>query len=340
MSTTLFPLPPQPAGLDWPTVAWPSGELPASSRDQALRAADAIFDLTPAQGCTFALIVVKSGRRVYERYAHGSTPFYLQYSWSMAKSITHALVGILVRDGKLDIHAPARVPEWQANGDPRREITVDQLLRMSSGLEFREDYVDGQVSDVIPMLMFDGRHDTGAYASAKPLARPRGTFWSYSSGTTNSICRLLRDIVGGPTDMLAFMRRELFEPIGMTTPVPKFDGAGTFVGSSYCLATPQDFARFGYLYLRDGTWDGRRILPPGWVDYARTPTYRSDIEAYGAHWWLSPSPSSSWFWASGYDGQRIFIAPDRDVVIVRCGRTPVTEVPYVWQQVEAIAGAL
>ena len=339
MSKPLIPLPPHPAALGWPTDSWPRAELADASRHGIEAAADRIFDLTPAEGCTFALLIVKSGRLVYERYAHGSSAFYLQYSWSMAKSITHALVGILVRDRRIDIHAPARVPEWQTAGDPRREITVDQLLRMSSGLEFREDYVDGQVSDVIPMLVFDGRHDTAAYAAAKPLAHAPGTFWSYSSGTTNIVCRLLRDLVGGPTEMLAFMRRELFEPIGMTTPVPKFDGAGTFVGSSYCLATPQDFARFGYLYLRDGSWDGRRILPEGWVDYARTPTYRSDIEAYGAHWWLSPT-KPAWFWASGYDGQRILIAPDRDVLIVRCGRTPAAEAPYVWQQVEAICSTL
>jgi CubicO group peptidase (beta-lactamase class C family) len=338
MSTSLTALPPQPSDVEWPTLAWPLGELADASRNRVLAEADAIFDLTAAQGCTFALLAVKSGRLVYERYAHGSQAFYLQYSWSMAKSITHALVGILVRDGRIDIRAPAPVPEWQQTGDPRREITLDQLLRMSSGLEFREDYVDGQVSDVIPMLMFDGRRDTAGYAAAKPLAHPPGTFWSYSSGTTNIICRILRDLVGGPTEMLRFMRRELFEPIGMTTPVPKFDGAGTFVGSSYCLATPHDFARFGYLYLRDGVWDGWRILPEAWVDYARTATYRSDIEAYGAHWWLSPT--RPWFWASGYDGQRILVAPERDVVIVRCGRTPEAEAPYVWERVAALADAL
>src|SRR5262245_1050270 len=178
MSTMLIPLPPQPTGLEWPTVAWPAGELAVASRSRVQAEADAIFDLTAAQGFTYALLVVKSGRLVYERYAHGSGAFYLQYSWSMAKSITHALVGILVRDRHVDIHAPAPVPEWQRPGDPRREITLDQLLRMSSGLEFREDYVDGQISDVFPMLFFDGRHDTGAYAAAKPLAHAPGTFWS------------------------------------------------------------------------------------------------------------------------------------------------------------------
>jgi CubicO group peptidase (beta-lactamase class C family) len=256
----------------------------------------------------------------------------------MAKSVTHALAGILVRDGRLDIHAPAPVPEWR--DDARCAITVDQLLRMSSGLAFNEDYVDGEASDVITMLMFDGRHDTGAFAAAKPLVHPPGTFWSYSSGTTNIICRMLGEIVGdGPTGMLSFMSDELFEPLGMRSPTPRFDGAGTFVGSSYLFAMPQDFARFGLLYLRDGVWDGRRILPPGWVDYARTPTHNDGEFAYGAHWWLRPD-HTDWFYASGYDGQRVLLVPEKDAIIVRVGRTPVTEVQYVWDRVHAIADLL
>ena len=339
MPSALTPLPRQPAGVDWPTIRWPLAEPDAAQRRALERHADAVFSLTPAQGVTYALLVVKHGALLYARYAAGAATLYLQYSWSMAKSITHALVGIAVRDGRLDLSAPAAVLEWQGRDDPRRAITLDQLLRMSSGLAFNEDYVDGAVSDVFPMLFGEGRHDTGAFAAAMPLAHPPGSAWSYSSGTTNIICRILRDTIGGgPTGMLEFMRQELFEPIGMTSPVPKFDTSGTFVGSSYCLAMPEDFARFGYLYLRDGVWDGRRILPPGWVDYARTSIYRDETQAYGAHWWLHPSKPL--FYASGYDGQRVLIAPERDLLIVRCGRTPVTEVQYVWDQIEALAEVL
>jgi CubicO group peptidase (beta-lactamase class C family) len=339
MADALFSLPPQPSGTPWPTEHWPRTPLTGPTKARVDENASALFHLTPAQGVTYALIVVKSGVVVYERYSADTNGTYLQYSWSMAKSITHALVGILVRDGRLDIHAKADVPEWKKPGDPRREITLDQLLRMSSGLSFVEDYVDGAVSDVIPMLASTGRHDMGGFAAAKPLAHAPGTFWNYSSGTTNIICRILRDVVGdGPTGMLAFMQRELFEPIGMKSPLPKFDTSGTFVGSSYCLAIPQDFARFGYLYLRDGVWDGRRILPEGWVDYARTCIHHDAEGAYGAHWWVKYG--TPWFFASGYDGQRTLVAPDRDVVIVRCGRTPRAEVQYVWDRVEAIAHAL
>ena len=296
-----------------------------------------IFAFSEAQGVTYGLLVIVGGELVYERYDAGANAFYLQYSWSMAKSITHALVGILAGEGRIDVHGPAPVPEWQH--DDRRYITIDQLLRMSSGLHFVEDYVDGTISDVIPMLNSTGRHDTGAFAAAMPLDHPPDTVWSYSSGTTNIICRILRELIGGPTEMLAFMQSSLFEPVGMRSPTPRFDTSGTFIGSSYLLATPQDFARFGHLFLRDGIWDGAEILPRGWVDYARTQTHNDGESAYGAHWWLAPDKPHR-FHAAGYDGQRIQIAPDKDAVVVRCGRTPAEHAPYVWQRVNEIVELL
>ena len=245
----------------------------------------------------------------------------------MAKSVVHALVGILLKQGRIDIYAPVDVPEWK--NDARSEITMDQLLRMSSGLVFREDYVDGAASDVIPMLMLDGRHDTGAFAAARPLEHQPGSHWSYSSGTTNIVCRIIKDVIGdGASGMLRFMNDELFEPIGVRTATPKFDTSGTFIGSSFLMAAPQDFARFGLLYLRGGTWDGREILPRAWVDYARSPTYQSEEECYGAHWWMNPANARQ-FYCGGYDGQRINCDPDNDVVVVRLGRTPADEFPYI-----------
>ena len=336
LSGDLPSLPSQPGGVAWPDTSWPRGSLPGNATFDRL--ADEIFDLEGAQGVTYALLVVKGGELVYERYAHGASAFYLQYSWSMAKSVTQALTGILVRDGKLDLYAPAPVPEWQQ--DERWEITLDQLLRMTSGLAFNEDYVDGQQSDVIPMLQYEGRHDTGAFAANMPLAYPPGTHWSYSSGTTNIICRILKeDVGGGASGMLRFMNDELFEPIGVRSASPKFDTSGTFIGSSYLLATPQDFARFGLLYLRGGRFGDRQVLPPEWIDYARTPTYQSDEEAYGAQWWMKPD-NTDWFYASGYDGQRILCVPEKDLVMVRLGRTPVGEIDYVWERFFGLADLL
>lgn len=289
-------LPNQPDAVQWPTQSWAKG----SSASSVAAVAEDLFNLTPAQGVTYGLVIIKNGELVYEKYDAGANPFYLQYSWSMAKSITQALFGILARQGRVNIYDPAPVAEWR--DDDRSQITIDQLLRMSSGLKFNEDYVDGGQSDVIPMLQFDGRHDTGKFAADMPLSYPPGTRWSYSSGTTNILCRILKEIVGGgASGMLQFMNDELFEPIGMRTATPKFDTSGTFIGSSFLFATPQDFARFGLLYLRGGTWDGNEIVSQQWVDYARSPTYKDDQYCYGAQWWMDAKDTSR-FYCGGYDG--------------------------------------
>lgn len=321
-------LPTQPHGVPWPTVGWPAGELPPEvdgpRLDSLLAAAFAARE-TSELGETHAVLAVQGGRLVLERYGEGYGRDRTCASWSKAKSITHALVGIAVGDGRLDVHARADVPEWSASADPRSAITLDQLLRMSSGLKFTEVYGPGEPSDVIEMLFGRGQPDTSGFAASFPLAHAPGSFWSYSSGTTNIVSRCLSRAMGvrGP-ELEAFMRSRLFEPLGMRSPVPRFDEAGTFIGSSFCFATPRDFARFGLLYLRDGVWDGRRLLPDGWVGYARTPTWRQPDAidgAYGAHWWLDTAGPGS-FSAQGYEGQFTVVVPDLDLVVVRHGRTP------------------
>ena len=147
----------------------------------------------------------------------------------------------------------------------------------------------------------------------------------------------LTEVVGdGASGMLRFMNDELFEPLGIRSATPKFDTSGTFIGSSFLLATPQDFARFGLLFLRGGNWDGQQILPPGWVDYARSPTFNDGVDAYGAQWWLR-ADKPDWFYCGGYDGQRILCVPEKDLVIVRCGRTPITHMGYVLERLYGIA---
>ncbi len=320
---TLPPLPAQPADTPWPTEAWPEGAaLPAGI--PALLDAAFAPEAEAKTGLTDALLIVRGGRIVYERYGEGLGPDSTFPSWSKAKSMTQALVGMAVLDGRLDIHAPADAPEWRSPGDPRADITLDQLLRMSSGLKFVEDYVPGSVSDVIEMLFGSGKSDVAAYAAAQPLIHPPGEIMSYASGTTNIVARALARALGADRDGFeAFMRARLFGPLGMRTPVPKFDAAGTFIGSSFCFCSARDFARFGLLYLRDGVWDGARLLPEGWVDYARTRTRSKDDPAapYGAHWWLGVGGPGS-FSANGYDGQYTIVVPDLDLVMVRSGRTP------------------
>lgn len=321
---TLIPLPAQPAGTPWPTVAWPESERLAGPAAAHL---DNAFDPAAMEtlGRTDAVLVVREGRIIYERYGEALTADNTFPSWSKAKCMTHALAGLLVADGRLDIHVPADVPEWRTPGDPRGAITLDQLLRMSSGLKFTEEYSADMPSDVITMLFGEGQGDVAAFAASFPLAHAPDTVMAYSSGTTNIISRALARTLGkhGP-DFEAFMRARLFEPLGMTSPVPKFDGAGTFIGSSFCFCTARDFARFGLLYLRDGVWEDRRLLPEGWVDHARTrtPATHDDAEPYGAQWWLGLGGPGS-FSAIGYDGQYTLLIPDPDVVMVRHGATPV-----------------
>lgn len=316
----------QPETAPWPTAEWARDAVNVINGERFDRLIGEAFgeNRVAEMGETHAVLIVQGGRLVFERYGDGGAADRTQASWSMAKSITQALAGILALDGKLDIHAPADAPEWRGAGDPRAAITVDQLLRMSSGLAFVEDYVDGSMSDVLTMLYGEGKADAAYYAASLPLAHAPGSHFSYSSGTTNIVSRCLSRALGlYGKDFDAFMRERLFEPLGMMSPQPKFDEAGTFIGSSYCFCTAQDFARFGLLYLRDGVWDGRRILPEGWVDYARTPTWQQPgaDDPYGAHWWLSVGGPGS-FSANGYEGQFIVVAPDLDLVVVRLGRTP------------------
>ena len=322
-------LPTQPADTPWPTEAWPTGPLPPGADAGRIDAMlDHAFALQPPAdiGETQAIVVIHKGRLVAERYGEAHGPDVTCTSWSMAKSITQALVGLAVKDGKLDIHAPADVPEWQAPGDPRGAITVDQLLRMSSGLAFLEEYLPDRPSDVIEMLWGSGKDDTGRFAAAFPLEHPPATFFSYSSGTTNIVSRCVARAVGleGPA-FEAWMRERLFAPLGMASASPRFDEAGTFIGSSFCFCTPRDFARIGLLYMRDGVWAGRPLLPEGWVDYSRTRTFQQlatpPEDPYGAHWWLDLAGPGS-FSANGYDGQFIIVCPDRDLILVRNGVTP------------------
>jgi CubicO group peptidase (beta-lactamase class C family) len=322
----LIALRPHPSKHPWPTDRWPEGDLDSGVDAGRIDAAlDRVFEQPwpPIYGVTHAVVAIHRGELVRERYAPEHTRDSTFISWSMAKSLLQCAIGTLVRDGKLDVFEPADVPDWRGAGDSRSALTVDQLLRMSSGLHFFEDYVDEQGSDCIRMLFGSGQHDVAGYAASLPLDHAPDTVWNYSSGTSNILSALVGRIVGGGVAnaevMEAFLRREIFDRIGMRTATLRFDPAETWIGSSFLFASAQDFARFGYFYLRDGVWGDERLLPDGWVDYARTPTPASDGE-YGAHWWLAQDGSGR-FNASGYRGQYIVVDPARDLVVVRLGES-------------------
>jgi len=280
-------------------------------------------------GETWSLVLVRGGQvhRQASDEAHG--PEQTLRSWSVAKSVLHAAVGLLVHDGRLTLDEPVAAPEWSEH-DPRSAITVEHALRMSTGLSWSEGYLVGSTSsDVQAMLFGHGKADMGAYAAHQPLAHEPGSTFEYSSGTTNVLSRRVAEAVGGgEAGYRRYLAERLFEPLGMRTALPRFDAAGTWIASSYVFATATDLARFGLLYLRDGTWDGARLLPEGWVDHARTVTPASGAERHGAHWWVHDDPYGT-FAAQGHRTQRILVVPALDVVLVRIGDTPPELAPNV-----------
>lgn len=325
----LIALPSQLQDVPWPTDAWPEGEpVPAVDRVALEKLLAYALAQPEEMGRTNAVLVVHRGRIVAERYAEDLDETTTHISWSMAKSVLHAVVGLLVKDERLDVSAPSGLRHWQEPGDPRQAITLDQLLKMRSGLHFVEDYVDGSAaSNVIEMIFGSGKADVAGYAARSELEREPDSFFYYSSGTSNLVSACVSQALGGePVE--TFMRARLFEPLGMKSPSLRFDEAGTWIGSSFVFATARDFARFGLLYLRDGVWDGRRVLPEGWADYGRRMSDEAPTEtfSYGAHWWVVPG-SLGIFQANGYQGQRITVVPALDLIVVRLGVTPVEIAP-------------
>lgn len=332
----LVALAPQPDGVRWPTTDWPTGPAPDGVNVEAFF--DEMFDDDGPMATSYAAVVIHKGKLIGQRYAHAmehfdrapdpideATPL---LSWSMAKSMLHAVVGLLVANGKLTLDSPPGVPEWADATDGRETITLQQLLEMRDGLDFVEDYVDDRVSDVIAMLFGDGKDDVAHFAADRGLAHPPGTHLNYSSGTSNIVSGIVARAIGHGDPYRGFLHDRLFGPIGMRSATATFDPTGTFIASSYVYATAQDMARFGYLYLRDGMWDGTRLLPEGWVDHARRvrSVEPDGISYYGAHWWLHGDEYGT-FRCSGYEGQRIVVCPALDVVAVRLGKTPADHYP-------------
>ena len=343
------PLPPQPAGVPWPTTRWAEGPLLAAVDRPALEAAAAALFAPLGRGGapdTRALLAVQGGRVVWERFADGFGADSRFRSWSMAKSVTNALVAILVRDGQLALDGPAPVPRWQHEGDPRRALTLRQLLHMTSGLD-NEDGDDGGDSFIARLLFGDLASDTAKGAERVELAYEPGTHWAYSTGTSQILSGIVaRTVGGGRGGVRTFLERELIGPLGLRTLVLEFDPAETPLGGGYVWASAEDWARLGLLYLRDGIWDGRRILPEGWVDFTRTVAPAENNGTYGAHFWISAKPAEGQFQTlrpgieafqmNGNAGQFVVIVPDRDLVVVRLGEMHAS----TWRQLNDQLGAL
>jgi len=340
----LVPLPAQPAGVAWPQADWPMGPLPEQADAAALQAAmkDAFESKVTTLGETRQVVIIHGGRLVYEQYAAGYGRDMRLISWSMAKSVTQALVGAAVLQGLVDINKPMGNPRW-ASDDPRARIPWRNWLQMTDGLRYFEIGAPLQRSDAAKKLFGPGRLDVAQYCAGLPLIHTPGTVWNYDScGFVLLSDALTRAVVPHPASpearraaMLKWMRSSLFDVLGMEAQ-PEFDATGLYYGSSMIFGTARDFARLGLLYLRDGVWDGRRVLPEGWVDFARTPAPGTNADIYGAGWWLNPQqgkgrplpvlidtgPQRDAFRAQGFEGQVIMDIPSKDLVIVRLGLTP------------------
>lgn len=308
-------------------------------------AADLLFADEAAVGETRALIIMRDGQQVYERYADGFTAQTPLISWSMAKSITAVLIGILVSDGRLSLDMPAPVAAWQRSGDPRGAITIRDLLQMASGLEHRENGEPIWKADTTAMLFGEGVGDMAGFAEAKPAVATAGELFNYSS--TTSV--ILADVITGVLTpsrspaarrdaMLNFVEGRLAAPLAMTSLTPEFDARGTMIGGSIMHATARDYARFGEFLRNRGVVNGQRLLPEAWMNFMLSP---SPVDGgYGGHIWLNRSRSKGreaalWpergpndlFAAIGHQGQYIIVSPSQRVTVVRLGVTEDPQFP-------------
>ncbi len=305
------------------TIPYPYGQappldtiFPEVDMDQINKAVAMAF-ADPETQKTRTLLILYKGHLVAERYIDGfdkDTPI---LGWSMTKSVLATCYGILEHQGKLEMDWAAPITEWK--DDERKNITLNHLLRMQSGLEWDEDY--SSISDVTRMLFLDSDM-TKAQKEKKAIAKPT-EIWNYSSGTTNLLSGILRQQFRSHQEYLDFPYSALIDKIGMHSMVLEADIAGNYVGSSYAWASTRDWARFGQLYLDKGAWNGEQLFDPEWVDYITTATIHSDGK-YGAHFWLNaegkyPDVPKDLFSCNGYQGQYVFVIPSKDLVVVRTG---------------------
>jgi CubicO group peptidase (beta-lactamase class C family) len=314
------------ANYNQDTIVWPMGNLLSKdtlSEIDKMKLAPVTKKLmieNGYNGTAFAFMAIHKGIPVAESYKKEFNAKTRFQSWSMAKSVTNALAGIMEKEGKWDITKPANISEWQ--NDDRKQITINDLMQMQSGLQWNEDY--GNRSDVTFMLYCE--NDFAQFTYNQPLRFPTGSKWYYSSGSANIISHLIRKSLNNDTEYYTFPYSRLFNKIGMPDAVFEVDASGNQVGSSYIYATARDYARFGLLYLQDGIFNGERILPEGWVNYCTTPA--SDSKGgYGSLFWLNkakyfPSAPDDMYSCNGHDGQHIFIIPSKELIVVMLGYSP------------------
>ena len=310
-------------------------DKPGANREALARAVDQLFT---GEDCaeTRAVLVLKDGRIVAQRYAEGYHENTRFISWSMAKTVTAVMIGMLAADGRLRLDEGVPIPAWQRPGDARGEITLRQLLQMRSGLKHDEDGDPPYETDTVRMLFLDGRDNMAAYAEAQPLEDEPGKRWEYSSATTVILADLAARALTTSTDpaeraraVSDYLKTRLFDPLGMKSMVLEFDRAGTLIGGSLIHGTARDWARFGEFMRNRGAVQGAQLVPSNWIDFMTAPSPANP--GYGAQIWLNrPQSDGAPLWAglpasvfslNGHAGQFVVVSRDNGVTVVRLGKT-------------------
>jgi len=333
------PVPVRPALPDPASQDWPMGDRDAKATFPNVDGAALEMTLDWAFNDaglrrpqhTRGIVVVHRGRIIAERYAQGFGPRTPQISWSMGKSIASTLIGVLIQDGLLTLDQPAPVPEWQGPRDPRRTIRIRDLLNMSSGLDFNNFGLDPRSSysaDNEHFRIYFDAVPVSAHSVNQPLRFEPGTVWRYRNSDPLTLMYVARRAVEAQgEDVLTFPQRRLFDRLGARNFVLETDAWGDFIITGYDYGSTRDWARLGLLYLRDGVWQGQRILPEGWAEFVSTPAPGDRSRGYGGLFWLNrggamPRVPADAYWAAGYMNQNTLIIPSRDVVVVRQGPSP------------------
>lgn len=322
------------------SLDWPMGDRipedtmpPGVDRDALEEALDLAFDERAHElpQRTRAMVVLHNGQIVGERYAPGFSKDSKLVSWSMGKSITAALIGILVGEGHFGLDDPAPIEAWQAPGDPRGEITIAHLLRMSSGLQFNRIDYDNHGEFFSPKndhnYVYLRAINAFEYSTSRPAEHPPNTVWRYRNCDPLTLGQIIKQTVQAKgEEYLTFPQRALFDRIGIRNIVIEPDPWGNFLMTGYDHGTARDWARLGQLHLQDGVWNGERILPEGWVDFVRSPAPADPERQYGGQFWLNagnryPNIPTDAYWASGARGQFTMVIPSRNVVIARLGHS-------------------
>lgn len=327
-------------------------QAPGVKREPLARAIDDLF-ADSAAGETRAVVIFSGGRIVAERYGPGYGPQTRLIGWSMSKSITGVLIGLLVADGRLRLDESVPIPAWQRSGDPRGEITLRQLLQMRSGLRHTEGGTPAYTSDEVRMLLLDGRDNMAAYAEAQPLEAEAGAKWEYSSATSVILADVAARALSDSMDparrrqaVAEYLQTRLFGPLAMGSMVPEFDAAGTLIGSSLIHGTARDWGRFGEFLRNGGAVKGAQVLPRGWIEFMTRPSPRNP--GYGAQLWLNRPQANgavellpgrapqSLFACIGHLGQYVLVSPEQGLTVVRLGKSDGPQRPVVLTHLASI----